>query len=466
MAMGRRGRRQRQKDLWVAAVDMPKTAAHPFYRKLNELLDDHGFDAFVEGLCGKFYAPTMGRPSLAPGIYFRSLLIGYFEGIDSERGIGWRIADSLSLRRFLMIELDEATPDHSTISRTRRLIDVETHRQVFTWVLQLIAKAGLLQGGTIGVDATTLEANAALRSIVRRASGESYEEFLTRLATESGIETPTKEQLAQFDKKRKNKGSNNDWQHPHDPDAKITKMKDGRTHLAHKAEQAVDLETGAVLAVTVQGAEEGDTTTLAETVTEAAEQVAAVAVDQQANEKMAPAGIEEVVADKGYHSNEVLTDLTAFEIRSYVSEPDRGRRRWRGKSQAREAVYANRRRIRGTRGQRLLRWRAERVERSFAHLYDSGGMRRTHLRGRKNVLKRLLIHVGGFNLSLVLRQQLGAGTPRGLRTKKPALQRLEKLLWERLRAARRTWQRCRHALGSMFFEAKPKSFFPSVGHAC
>ncbi len=466
MAMGRRNRRQRQKDLWVAAVDMPKTAAHPFYHQLNELLDEHGFDHFVEGLCEKFYAPTMGRPSLTPGLYFRSLLIGYFEGIDSERGIGWRIADSLSLRRFLMIEFDEATPDHSTISRTRRLIDVETHRAVFSWVLQLIAKAGLLKGGTIGVDATTLEANAALRSIVRRSSGESYEEFLTRLASESGIETPTREQLAKLDKNRKNKGSNEDWQHPHDPDAKITKMKDGRTHLAHKAEQAVDLETGAVLAVTLQGADQGDTTTLAETVTEAAEQVAAVAADEQANEKMAPAGIEEVVADKGYHSNEVLTDLAALQMRSYVSEPDRGRRRWRGKSQARDAVYANRRRIRGTRGQRLLRWRAERVERSFAHLYESGGMRRTHLRGRENVLKRLLIHVGGFNLSLVLRQKLGAGTPRGQRAAKKAFGRLEKHLWERLQAARRTWQRCRHALGSMFFQAKPKSFFPSVGHAC
>ena len=263
MAMGRRGGGQRQKDLWAAAVDMPKTAAHPFYRKLNELLDEQGFDRFVEGLCEKFYAPAMGRPSLAPGIYFRTLLIGHFEGIDSERGIGWRMADSLSLRRFLMIELDETTPDHATISRTRRLIDGETHRAVFSWVLPLIAQAGLFQGGAIGVDATTLEANAALRSIVRRASGESCEEFLTRLASESGIETPTREQLAKFDKKRKNKDSNEDWQHPHDPDAKITKRKDGRTHLAHKAEQAADLETGAVLAVTVRGAEEGDTTTLA-----------------------------------------------------------------------------------------------------------------------------------------------------------------------------------------------------------
>ncbi len=429
MAMGRREGRQRQKQLWVAAAELPQTAAHPFYCHLKELLDEHGFDAFVEQRCEKFYAEKMGRPSLTPGIYFRSLLIGYFEGIDSERGIAWRIADSISLRRFLAVELDESTPDHSTISRTRRLIDVETHREVFTWVLQLVAKQGLLKAGTIAVDATTLEANAALRSIVRRDSGENYEEFLEGLAAESGIETPSREQLAQLDKKRKNKGSNDDWKHPHDPDAKITKMKDGRTHLAHKAEQAVDVETGAVVAVTVQGANQGDTTTLAETMIEAAEQVAAVARDAEANEKLAPAGIEEVVADKGYHSNDVVTDLSELGMRSYISEPERGRRRWRGKQREQQAVYANRRRIRGQRGKRLLRLRGERAERSFAHLYETGGMRRTHLRGHKNVLKRLLIHVGAFNLSLVLRKKLGAGTPRGLAAAKTAFASLQKVLW-------------------------------------
>jgi transposase len=430
MAMGRRSRQQRQKEFWIAATELPKTAAHPFYRRLNELLDEHGFDPFVEGRCEKFYAPKMGRPSLAPGLYFRSLLIGYFEGLDSERGIAWRMADSLSLRRFLRIELDETTPDHSTISRTRRLIDLETHREVFTWVLQLLAKEGLLQGGTMGVDATTLEANAALRSIVRRETGERYDEFLRRLAVESGIETPTREQLAKLDKKRKKKGSNEEWEHPHDPDAKITKMKDGRTHLAHKAEQAVDLESGAVVAVTLAGADQGDTTTIADTITEAAEQVAAVAADEEANEKLAAEGLQEVIADKGYHSNDVLTDLAALEIRSYISEPDRGRRCWRGKQPQREAVYENRRRIRGARGKRLLRQRGEKVERAFAHLLETGGMRRTHLRGRKNVLKRLLIHVGGFNLSLVLRQQLGAGTPRGLRAAQKALERLGERLFE------------------------------------
>jgi transposase len=423
MAMGRRKRRQRQKPLWVATADLPKTAAHPFYRRLNELLDEHGFDAFAEQCCENFYAAEKGRPSLAPGVYFRSLLIGYFEGLDSERGIAWRLADSISLRRFVAIELDESTPDHSTISRTRRLIDVETHREVFGWVLEVIAQEGMLKGGTIAVDATTLEANAALRSIVRRDTGERYDEFLKRLAVESGIETPTKEQLAQLDKKRKNKGSNDDWTHQQDPDAKIGKMKDGRTHLAHKAEQAVDLETGAVLAVTLQGAGAGDAATLAETVIEAAEQLAAVAENKPAREQLAADGLTELVADKGYHSNEVLEDLAALQIRSYISEPERGRRRWRNRAAARVAVYGNRRRIRGERGKRLLRQRGERVERSFAHLYETGRMRRTHLRGHPNILKRLLIHVGAFNLSLVLRKKLGAGTPRGLATLKKALWR-------------------------------------------
>ena len=460
MAMGRRSRQQRQKEFWIAAADLPKTAAHPFYRRLNELLDEHGFDRFVEGRCEKFYAPKMGRPSLAPGRYFRSLLIGYFEGLDSERGITWRIADSLSLRRFLRIALEETTPDHSTISRTRRLIDLDTHREVFTWVLQLLAKEGLLQGATMGVDATTLEANAALRSIVRRDSGEHYEEFLRRLAADSGIETPTREQLAKLDRKRKKKGPNEEWQHPHDPDAKITKMKDGRTHLAHKAEQAVDVETGAVIAVTLAGADQGDTTTIADTVTEAAEQVAAVAADDEANEQLAAAGVQEVIADKGYHSNAVLTDLAALEIRSYISEPDRVRRCWQGKQPQRKAVYANRRRMRGARGKRLLRQRGEKVERVFAHLLETGGMRRTHLRGRKNVLKRLLIHVGGFNLSLVLRQKLGAGTPRGLTAAKKALERLAERLFGVLTPRRGTRHDFFGPIGLPALRIEPPDPFP------
>jgi transposase len=409
MAMGTRHKRQRQHELWLAAADLPTTAAHPFYQRVNALLDDHRFDPFVEGLCQEFYADTMGRPGLPPGIYFRLLLVGYFEGIDSERGIAWRAADSLALRRFLRIAWDENVPDHTTISRTRRLIDLETHRAVFTWVQQRLVETGLLKGKTVAIDATTLEANAAMRSIVRRDTGESYQAFLTRLAEASGIKTPTREALARLDRKRKKKTSNKDWTSPADPDAKVAKMKDGRTHLAHKAEHAVDLDTGAIVAVTLQGADEGDTTTIIETAIAAADQVE----DAQAD-VAEPQPLEEIIGDKGYHSNQTMVDLAAVGIRTYVAEPDRGRRDWSDEPEAQAPVYGNRRRIRGARGRRLMRRRGERIERSFAHLYDTGGMRRTHLRGHENILKRLLIHAGGFNLGLLIRGILGVGTPRGL----------------------------------------------------
>ena len=409
MAMGRRKDRTRTPGLWIATNELPATGGHPFYQRLNQVLDTHGFDEFVEAECAPFYA-RLGRPSLLPGTYFRLLLIGYFEGLDSERGIAWRTADSLALRGFLGLGLEEATPEHSTISRTRRLIDVETHRAVFTWILQVLATADLVKGKTIGIDATTLEANAALRSIVRRDSGETYQDFLTRLAQASGIETPTRAALARLDRKRPQKGRNTEWRHPHDPDARITKMKDGRTHLAHKAEHAVDMETGAIVGVTLQGADHGDTTTIAETVTAAADALDAVATATDDH----TAVIEEVVADKGYHSNQVLVDLAALDLRTYIAEPDRGRRRWTRKAAARDAVYANRRRIRGARGHALQRRRSERLERPNAHLYGTGGLRRTHLRGHANILKRLLVHVGGFNLGLFMRTLVGVGTPRSL----------------------------------------------------
>ena len=398
-----------QSPLWIAASDLPASPGHPFYARLNAILDAHGFDRFAEDQCREFYAKVMGRPSLPPGQYFRLLLVGYFEGIDSERGIAWRAADSLAVRSFVRLALHEAAPDHSTISRTRRLIDVETHRAVFTWVQQRLVEVGLLKGKTVAIDATTLEANAAMRSIVRRDTEETYQEFLTRLAKASGIETPTREDLARLDRKRKKKTSNKEWTNPHDPDAKVTKMKDGRTHLAHKAEHAVDLETGAIVAVTLQGADQGDTTTIVETATAAAEQVEEAQADVDE-----PQPLEEIIADKGYHSNQTMVDLDAVRIRSYVAEPARGRRDWSKEPVAQAPVYGNRRRIRGARGRRLMRRRGEMIERSFAHLYDTGGMRRTHLRGHTNILKRLLIHAGGFNLGLVMRQLIGLGTPRGL----------------------------------------------------
>ena len=415
--MGKR-KRQRQKAMWVSASELPKSPGHPFYVRLNQALEAAGFDEFVEKACRGFYAPVLGRPGLVPGRYFRLLLVGYFEGLDSERLIAWRLADSISLRRFVAIELDESTPDHSTISRNRRLIDVETHRQVFTWIQERLAVAGLLVGKTVSIDGTTLEANAAMRSIVRQDTGEGYQDFLKRLAKESGIKTPSREALARLDRRRAKKGSNEEWRSPSDPDAKITKMKDGRTHLAHKAEHAVDMKTGAIVAVTIQGADEGDTTTIKETLKRADEQIETMI---RRTESWGADGLQELVADKGYHSTQTLRDLDEQGIRAYVSEPDRGRRRWRDDVEGQMAVYANRRRIRGARGLRLQRQRGERVERSFAHLYETGGMRRTHLRGHSNILKRLLIHSGAFNLGLLLRSWLGVGTPRGLQGRMRAI---------------------------------------------
>ena len=345
MAMGNR-EGERQEPLWVAGKDLPKAPGHPFYRRLNQVLDKGRFDRFVEALCRQYYAEVMGRPSIPPGVYFRMLLVGYFEGIDSERGIAWRCADSLCLREFLGYALDKPTPEHSSVSRTRRLISLEAHQEVFGWVLKVLSEEDLLKGKTIGIDATTLEANAALRSIVRRESGESYQEFLTALAKASGIETPTRQDLARIDRDRKGKGSNKDWEHPHDPDARIAKMKDGRTRMVHKAEHAVDMQTGAIVAVTVQPADRGDAAQAAQPCEQAG---------QRDGGPGPPERLSEMVADKGCHSNDTLRDMAEIEVRTYVSEPDRGRRRWKGKSEEKAAVYANRRRIRGRRGKELLR---------------------------------------------------------------------------------------------------------------
>jgi transposase len=226
MAMGTRRARQKQEELFYAS-ERAEVAGHPFYEQLNGVLDDAGFDRFCEEQCRDFYHTKLGRPSLVPGVYFRLLLIGYFEGIGSERGIGWRVADSFSLRRFLNYGLDEATPDHVTISRTRRLLNEATHQAVFTFVLTEVARRGMLKGKTIGIDATSLEANAAMRSIVRRDTGESYMEYVRRLAVEAGLDGDDDEAVRRMDRKRKKKTSNEERVNPHDPEAEVTKMKEG-----------------------------------------------------------------------------------------------------------------------------------------------------------------------------------------------------------------------------------------------
>ena len=412
MAMGHKD--DEQDTLFVTHASLRAGAGHPFYEALEKILKAQGFDRYVEELCEGFYKAG-GRPSIPPGIYFRCLLVGLFEGIESERGIAWRVADSMSLRGFLGLPLDKNPPDHSTLSRTRRLIDLEVHQQVFTWVLGVLARAGLVKGKTVGIDATTLEANAAMRSIVRRLDGQAYQDYLTGLAKASGIETPTRQDLAKLDRKRPKKGSNEEWKHPLDPDAQITKMKDGSTHLAHKQEHAVDMDTGAILGVTLHGGAKHDTKTLDETLVVTDDNLTDVReqVDEKTAEKISKR-VQEAVADRGYHSNEDLVALEESEIRAYIAEPERGRRNWKDKHIERDAVYRNRRRMRGRRGKHLMRKRGELIERPFAHMHETGGMRRLHLRGHDNILKRLLIHAAGANLGLLMRTLVGVGSPRSL----------------------------------------------------
>src|SRR6202171_2847936 len=389
MAMGTKRARQKQEEVFYAS-EQAEAAGHPFYEQLNGVLNDAGFDKFCEEQCRDFYHRKLGRPSLAPGVYFRLLLIGFFEGIGSERGIGWRVADSFSLRRFLNYGLAEATPDHVTISRTRRLLDEATHQAVFTFVLTEVARRGMLKGKTIGIDATTLEANAAMRSIVRRDTGESYMEYLRRLAQQAGIDSNDDEAVRRMDRKRKKKTSNEEWVNPHDRDAEVTKMKNGATHLAYKAEQAVDLDTGAIVAITTHGGAVGDTTSIEETLPAAgfavAEQIATPSA--QGQYKVHEQGMREVVTDKGYHSGASLASMRELGIRSYVSVPQQPRRNWKGKAEQQAAVYANTRLVEGERGKRLLRRRGEFLERPFAHQDETGALGRTTVRGRGNVAKR------------------------------------------------------------------------------
>lgn len=405
--------RERQEELWYGG-ELPTAPGHPFYKRLNEVLDNAEFDPFCETSCVSFYHQKLGRPSLPPGQYFRIMMIGFFEGLDSERGIAWRLADSLTLRHFLSIGLDEKTPDHVTISRTRRLIDGETHQRIFTWVLERLAQAGLIKGKTIGVDSTTLEANAAMKSIVRRDTGESYMTYLKRLAEAEGIDAKDAAALLRMDRKRKKKTSNEEWKNPSDEEAEITKLKDGRTALAYKAENAVDMQTGAIVAVTTHGGAAADMATVKETVIDAAVAVADLIAEKtpEGEYEVHPDGVQEVVADKGYHSNEVALGLAEMEVRTYIAEPDRGPRNWNGKAAEKAAVYGNRRRIQGDRGKGLQRQRGERIERNFAHQFDTGGLDRLYVRGKKNVHKKFLIQAAACNLALLMRSTYGSGKPR------------------------------------------------------
>jgi transposase len=421
MAMGKREAEQQQ-NLFVTHDKLPRSPGHVFYRKLNRLLAEGGFDRWIEGLCEPYYADGRGRPSVPPGVYFRMLLVGYFEGINSQRGIAWRCSDSLSLREFLGIPLGEDSPDHSSLSYIRQRLPLQVHEAMFVWVLALLQRKKLLKGKSVGVDSTTLEADAAMKSIVRRDTGEDWKEYLTRLMKEEGLleegdDPPSDDELRKFDKSRSNKKvSNAEWTSPNDPDARIAKMKDGTTHLAYKAEHVLDLETEAILAAEIYHADQADTQTLEDSLHQAQANQQEAGSEQQ---------IQDAVADKGYHANETIAELHEHTTyRSYIPEPKLNHARvWTDKPpEQKSAVYANRRRTRGERGKKLQRLRSERLERSFAHVCQTGGARRTWLTGIENVRKRYLISAAAHNLGVLMRSLFQMGTPRGLQEFKTDLE--------------------------------------------
>ena len=433
MSMGRR--EKSQPPLWIAHNELALSPGHRFYEKLNELLRDAAFDRQAEALCAPYYeaAHVPGRKSVAPGVYFRMHLVGFFEGIESERGLEWRFADSLSLRQFLGLPLTQRVPDHSTLSRTRQRLPLAVHQAVFALILGIVEAKGLLKGHVLGVDSTYLRADASMKAIVRRDTKESYTEFVTRLATEAGVEEPTAEDARRLDRKRKGKKtSNREWVSRTDPDARIAKLKDGRTRLAYKPEHVVDLETGAIVAAVVHPADVADPASVEASLTEAEAnlQTARDGAPEAAQPKDSapkdpddddpPPGSSQprgkVVADKGYHAATLLRRLKTQRYRTYIPERRQaGRRRWTDKGGTPTAVAFHQNRARGTRplGKRYHRWRAERVERTFAHICETGGARRTRLRGRANVAKRYLLQAAGANLALVMRALFGLGTPRG-----------------------------------------------------
>lgn len=407
MAIGKRNK-PKQQPLWISHSDLATNSGHPFYTRLNRLLDDDGFDTWLESQCAPYFAEG-GRPSIPPGVYFRMLFVGYLEGFPAERAIAWHCRDRMSLREFLGYQLHERTPDHSSFTIWRQRLPLEMYGTVFQRILCLVHRHGLIDAYAAGVDSTTLEANASLRRLTRKDNGASYREYVKELMREAGEDPDDPEAFIRFDKKRKGKSlSNRDWQSETDPDSRIAKMKDGTTHLAYKSEHAVDLATGAMLGVGIYPADQGDTSCITETL--------AVVEENLATLGDTPPELLCVATDKGYNQAELIKEINVENgITTYIPERhSEQRRHWHGDTEARREFHANRKRTRSNEGKRLGRLRAELAERSFALFKRSGNLARMTLRGLENVAKRYLIQAAAYNLGLVMRAIFGQGTPKGM----------------------------------------------------
>ena len=406
-------RKLQQEEFWIARSDLARGQASRFYEKLDETLESMGFTATVHGLCAPLYCsgPT-GRPPIDPVVYFKMLMVGFLEDLPSERAIASRCEDSLMIRRFLGYDLDEKTPDHSSLTVIRQRLTKEIYQAVFDLILAGLRAHGLLRGKNLGIDSSVMEANASLRALENRNTGEAYWDYVKRLAADAGVDTEDVSAVRRFDKTRPGrKTSNQEWVNPNDPDAKVAQAKDGATDMLYKPENVVDLDTGAIVNAEVRKADEGDTQGFAERAIAAAALLEAIREETiSAGEKPVPAVAATLTADKGYYCVAELEAIQDNGIKTVISDPLLKRRVDKLDSGGRSVVRRARRSVKSKYGKALLRRRGMHIERSFAHILDQGGMRRATLRGQENLDKRYKIAASTYNLSQLMRHLFGIGT--------------------------------------------------------
>jgi transposase len=397
-------------ELFIACSSLVRPATTPFYAKLDQTLGSFDFAVQARSLCAPAYSDTgRGRPGIDPVVYFKMLMVGFFEDIASERGIAERCSDSISIRAFLGYDLTQTTPDHSTLSIIRQRLGEEIYDKVFVVILRALDKHGLLKGKNVGIDASVIQANAALKSLLNRNTEEAYWEYVRRLASENGIDPKNAEAVRQFDRKRPKKMSNEEWVNPHDPDAKIGQTKAGATDMIYKPEHTVDLDTGAILQAEVRLGHEVDQKDLSLHVLQAQENI------NQAQDAAADSlTIESTTADKGYHAVAEMKQLQAEGIRTVISDPVKNRKLENLDREDARVVRKAKRSAGSKSGKALLRRRGRHLERSFAHILDAGGARRTTLRGLGNLNKRFKVSAAIYNLSQLMRKLFGVGTPKQL----------------------------------------------------
>jgi len=412
-----------QPEFWIAADQVVPCAHTGFYTKLDDTLESFGFAAKVRTLCQPAYDKSgVGRPGIDPVVYLKMIMVGFFEDLPSERAIAARCADSLSIRTFLKYELHEKTPEHSSFTVIRQRLGLDVYQQIFTLTLQALREHGLLRGRNLGIDSSVIEANASLRALVHRNTEEQYWDYVKRLAAEQGIDPEDTAAVRRFDRHRPGKGSNKEWQNPHDPDAKIGRTKDGATDMIYKPEAVVDLDTGAVVQADVHPGDQADHKEVATRVLEAQQ-----TINQACEQPLDTLTATSITSDKGYYAVDQLQALQQEGIRTVISDPIDTRRVDKLEPQQQRAVRAARRSVKSKSGKELLRRRGMHIERSFAHILDCGGMRRTTLRGWENLNKRFKLAAAFYNLSQLMRKLFGFGTPKQLAA---ALERRgRRLLW-------------------------------------